>query len=131
MDRVHGAWQAGRDILLLVGGAAGLAAMAVWWRDSRGPTVFLVAAMLIALAPSLPLTISVAGIESERFVYPATIFSWILVPMALATVLPRRPALAVLGVVTLGQAAFLHQSNRAWRDAGDISHRVLTLAPRR
>jgi hypothetical protein len=104
---------------------AGLIVLAVLWirrPDTRPTLAFLLAGLVIALLPVLPLSISVATITSERFVYVPSVFTclftaWIVVCLAGHR---RALAVAVIALIVLVQARGLIRSNRAWRESGAL-----------
>lgn len=85
--------------------AAALIGLAVHaWREPgrRAGLLFLSAAFAVALAPVLPLTISLAGTTSERFVYVPTAFSCIVIAWAIDSVTgAARIATAVLSLAVV------------------------------
>jgi hypothetical protein len=107
---------------------AGLGVLA--WRRAaaRGPLLFLVSAFAIALAPALPLTISLTYTVSERYVYAATVFAAILVAWMSEVMSAGRRAIAVALIVLFAaiQARSLERANRGWAAAGELAHTVTT-----
>jgi hypothetical protein len=94
-------------------------------RDAR-LVFFTAAAMMLALLPVLPLTISETTTESERFTYVATAFSSLLVVATAAAVLRRRLAVAVAcGLLMAWHADVLLQNTWRWRDAGQMAHGII------
>jgi protein O-mannosyl-transferase len=80
----------------------------------------------LALAPVLPLTISLVNTESERFTYLATAFSCLLI-VAAATAILRRRALVVLACAPLvvWHGVVLHRDAVRLRDAGQVAHGII------
>ena len=74
---------------------AGAVLIAIARSRARRVMLFAGAAMLLALAPVLPLTISVASTESERFTYFATAFSSLLIVAAASTIMRHRVAVSI------------------------------------
>ena len=73
-----------------------VAILLVWRVRGRNARVllFTAVAMMLALAPVLPLTISVATTESERFIYVATAFSCLLIVSGADAILRSRVLVA-------------------------------------
>jgi hypothetical protein len=122
-----GLWVHHYDILLFAAGAIVLGLVFLRNRQARPGIAFLPAALAIALAPALPLTISLTYSVSERYVYVATVFSCILTAWMADLLSGRRRlfAAAVLGVVVLVQARGLVLANRKWIDAGRVGRTVM------
>jgi hypothetical protein len=106
-------------------GAGVLVGTALWAaRASRHP-LFLVAALGASLAPALPLTISLASSESERFVYLPSVFACILSIWWFRQVLRDRRALAAICLAWLAfHLVILEQSNRTWREAATLANTI-------
>lgn len=82
--------------------------------------------LALALAPVLPLTISLHTSESERLVYMATAFSAIFVLLWLQVVLRRQAAVAVVAAALVAVHGYaLQQSNRHWQEAAAITRSTL------
>lgn len=112
------------DLFVWIAGAAWLA-----WR-TRGASArvlaFCALAMICALVPVLPLTISIATTESERFVYLPTVFSCILLVWAFASVAPSRTLAVVACVLAIAvHAARLDKMNQRWQDAGLLTRNIV------
>jgi hypothetical protein len=108
--------------------AAVLAALAL---RARGRDLRIVAfatvAMLLALAPMLPMTISIATTESERFTYLATIFSSILIVGGMSAVLRHRALVAALcGILIVWHGMVLRRNTVRWRAAGEMARGIVT-----
>lgn len=104
-------------------------AILMFWRvrgrDVR-VVVFTAAAMLLALLPVLPLTISVATTESERFIYVATVFSCLLVVASASAILRNRVAVAAAcGTLMAWHGVVLVQNTHRWRDAGVMARGII------
>ena len=114
--------------LLVLGGLAVAVAIAGWRdRPGRRGLAFVVAGLVIALGPALPLSISLATTLTERYLYVATVFSCILMAWVIVRVV-RPPALAA--VLLAGAAAvqwhYLARSNRTWIEGYDVFHGVVS-----
>jgi len=101
----------------------------LWWRvrgrDAR-VVLFTAGAMMLALAPVLPLTISVATTESERFTYVATVFSCLLVVAAASAVLRHRLVVAAAcGLLMAWHGVVLVQNTIRWREAGQMARGII------
>lgn len=118
-------WMNAQDVYLFAAGAIALAFAALSRRERRA-VLFLAAAVVIALGPALPLSISVSNTVSERFVYTATVFSSILVVWIVWRLVPRR-AIATAAVVLFAalHARVLWSSNQTWADAAALFDRGL------
>lgn len=104
-------------------------AIAVLWLG-RGPRlraiVFAGGAMIVALAPVLPLTISVSSTESERFTYLPTVFSCMFMVWVIAAVVRNRVAAVALCLMATGiHAVGLARSNRIWEASGTLTRQIL------
>lgn len=114
---------------LLVFAALALVVAMVWWRDrpDRGGLAFVVAALVIALGPALPLSISLATTLTERYLYVATMFSCMLMAWVIVRVVRPVPLAAVL---LAGAAAvqwhYLARSNRTWVEGYDVFQGVVS-----
>lgn len=94
-------------------------------REAR-VVVFTAAAMMLSLAPVLPLTISVATTESERFIYVATIFSCLLVVAAASAVLRNRMAVAAAcGLLMAWHTVVLVENAVRWRQASEMARGII------
>jgi hypothetical protein len=108
-------WQYGRDWWLFGAGIAALAIVAIREPRSRPGLGFLSVALVIALAPALPLSISLVSTLTERYVYLATVFSCALLAwMITRLVANRTAAVTVLILAALFQWRGLSRSNAAW-----------------
>jgi hypothetical protein len=117
-------WLRGADLILWPGAVLVLA----WLARGRELRVLLFTAMalVIALVPVLPLTISISTSESERFVYLASAFSSILLIHAIRTVLRQRSlAVAVCALVIAVHATALVRANTHWRDSGLLTRSIV------
>jgi hypothetical protein len=77
--KLAGLWLRHYDLILFAFAAVFLIALFVRRPDTRRGLAFLVPAFIVALAPALPLSISLVNSVSERYVYVATVFSAVLV----------------------------------------------------
>jgi hypothetical protein len=94
-------------------------------RDAR-VVLFTAAAMMLALLPVLPLTISIATTESERFIYLATVFSCLLIVGAASAVLRHRVLVAAAcGLLMAWHGVVLVQNTIRWRDAGQMARGII------
>ena len=120
-------WTHYLDLLIFMGIAA--AVCLVVWRDRaswRG-LAFAIAALGVALAPVLPLSISLTSTLSERYLYPATVFSAILTAWIIVRLLqPRLLAVATLVLVAAGNVFYLQRSNRTWVEEDAIFRSVVS-----
>jgi hypothetical protein len=105
-----------------------IAATLLWrvrGRDGR-VVLFTVVAMILALLPVLPLTISVATTESERFIYLATVFSCLLVVGATAAVLRHRAlVVAACGALMVWHGVVLARNTVRWYEAGQMARDII------
>jgi hypothetical protein len=124
-SKLTGLWARGFAFVVLAAGAAVFAALWIRRRDARPTLAFLAIGLVIALLPVLPLSISVATVTSERFVYVPSIFACILMAWIPALVAGQRKALALtaIGVIVAAQATGLIQANRTWRESGALFER--------
>jgi hypothetical protein len=122
-----GLWVHHYDLLLIVAAAALLIWLLVSRPQGRAAILFLLAALAVSLAPSLPLTISLVDTVSERYVYVATVFSCILVALCCDLLAGRRRALVagVLAIFTVVHGYGLTMANRTWIDAGRLARTVM------
>lgn len=95
-------------------------------RRLRRVVLFTAAGAALALAPVLPLTISIVNTESERYTYLPTAFSCILMVAAAAAVLRSR-ALVVLACAPLvvWHGVVLHRDTSRFRDAGELARSIV------
>ena len=108
-------WAHYLDVVLVAAIAAGAAAVAAIDRRSRPGLAFLGMALAIALAPALPLSISLVNTLTERYIYLATIFSCALLAWTIVgLVRPRALGAALIVCIAGAQAEYLARSNRAW-----------------
>jgi protein O-mannosyl-transferase len=106
-----------------------LVAILLLWRvrgrDAR-VVIFTGVAMMLALLPVLPLSISVATSESERFTYVATVFSCLLVVASASAVLRSRAAVAAAcGVLMAWHGVVLVRNSIRWREAGQMARGII------
>ena len=102
--------------------------MLAWLARARTARVlvFSALALVIALVPVLPLTISISTTESERFVYLPSAFSCIFLVWAIKTVLSRRtPALLACALVIAVHAIRLVHANTQWQVAGALTKSII------
>lgn len=111
------------DVILLA------ATLLVMVRSARGRAAriltFSSLAVVIALLPVLPLTISISTTEGERYVYLPTAFSCILVITAIRTVLTRRMAVLACAVVIGVNAVALVRANARWGVSGTMTRSIV------
>ena len=94
-------------------------------RDGR-VVAFTAVAMMLALAPVLPLTISLSTTESERFTYLATVFSSLFVVATANVVLRQRALVLTTCGCAIGWHAFvLVENTTRWRDAGRLARGIV------
>lgn len=87
---------------------------------------FTTAAMMLALLPVLPLSISVSTTESERYTYVATVFSCLLVVAAASAVLRSRLAVAAAcGVLMAWHGVVLVRNTIRWHAAGEMTRGII------
>jgi hypothetical protein len=99
-----------------------------WFARAHAARVlaFCALAVVCALVPVLPMTISIATTESERFVYLPTAFSCILMVWAFASVLKPRAVAIVACLLAIGVHALeLEQANARWRASGALARSIL------
>ncbi|MFB3788195.1 MAG: hypothetical protein ACE15F_17685 [bacterium] len=100
----------------------------IWIERARLPILLLVLFLMYAavLAPVLNLSIHLGGSLGERLIYFPGVFI-LLMLVLIVHALVRRPGYAVLicGVLTLFYAAALHQSNRSWVSAGQLTQQII------
>lgn len=119
-------WQRRLDLLIWPLLAVVLIARA----RGRGPSgrvvLFAACATLIALAPVLPLSISIVSTESERFTYLPSAFSCLFVVAAAATVLRWRPLVALAcAPLILWHAVVLTRNTARLHDAGVMARGII------
>lgn len=112
------------DVILLV------ATLLVMARSARGRAarvlIFSGLALVIALLPVLPLTVSISTTEGERYVYLPTAFSCILVITVIRTVLTRRIVTVLACMVVIGvNAAALVRANAQWGVSGTLTRSII------
>ena len=93
-----------------------------------GPQVLLFTglAVLVALAPVLPLTISVSTSESERFVYLASAFACVFAMQSIEAVFRRRSVLVVFAsLIIVWHSAALVRANGRWRASGELTRGIV------
>ena len=102
-----------------------LVALRARGRDAR-LVLFAAAAVLLALLPVLPLSISVTTTESERLTYVATAFSCLLVVAAVHAVFRNRVLVAAAcAPLVVWHAVVLVQNTIRWRDAGQMARGII------
>lgn len=134
-----GFWSRDLDLILIVAVVVWLAIVFVRQSETRSGLAFLVPAFAIALAPVLPLSISMVNTVSERYVYVATVFSSILAAWFAEIAFGRRRLLASAAILVFAavHVRALERSNYAWAAAGELTRtltseiieRVRTTAP--
>jgi hypothetical protein len=119
-------WALGYDGVLIA--VATLFALVMFVRrpETRRGIAFLVAALVIALAPMFPLSISLVDSVSERYVYVPTVFSSILLAWFAELTFRRRFAVVAIAAFAGIHLVALERANRAWVEAGALGHRVTT-----
>jgi hypothetical protein len=116
-QRVSDAWSAGLDIPMI---AIGLALIVAGARRRTAALSFSVAGLVMALAPAVPLSISVATTESERMLYIPTAFGAIITVIVVDALVRRGWAkTTLLGVFIAAHAVLLQRMHDRWRAAGD------------
>jgi hypothetical protein len=96
-------------------------------RADYRPLVLLGLCFAGALAPVLPLSISVATPESERLIYMASAFASLLVVWFLDAALKRVWLVAAIVLVcSAGHVAALQRINRNWQEAAVVAEETLT-----
>lgn len=121
-------WASGYDIALMAIATVFAAVVFARRPETRRAIAFLVPAVVLALAPVFPLSISLVDTVSERYVYVPTVFSSILVVWFAEVLfggrrLPAGIAIAAFAAVNL---AALEGANRRWVAAGTFGHAVTT-----
>jgi hypothetical protein len=117
-------WLRGTDLILWPGVILVLAWLARG-RDLR-VLVFTALALVVALVPVLPLTISISTSESERFVYLASAFSSMFLVQAIRTSLRQRwLAIPACALVIVWHAAALVRANTHWQDSGLLTRGIV------
>ena len=96
----------------------------------RGPgarvALFCAAGLLLALSPTLPLTISIVNTESERFTYLPSVFSCLLVVAACHAVLRRRELVVVACIPLIAwHAVVMRRNTTRLHAAGEIARSVV------
>ena len=121
-----GLWTHHLDLVLFAAAAAILVFVATRRREDGARLAFLVAALFVALGPSLPLSISLVNTLSERYVYLATVFSCALVAWAFVRLTPL-PGVGFAGVVLLSlfQWHYLMRANDGWRRGDEVFRLVV------
>jgi hypothetical protein len=117
-------WLSGRDIFIWPIALIAIVAFA------RGRPLRMIAfaalATACALAPVIPLTISISTTESERYIYIPTVFSCILLVWAVRAVVKWRPAAVAICVAMLVlHSAALLRANVRWSAAGTLSRSII------
>ena len=111
--------------LVIVG--VGLAAIALAARDraERPALAFLMAALVLSLAPSAPLSIALVNTVSERYIYTPSAFSCILIAWIIYRVLPSRAlAGAAIGGLAIVHGAALIAANRTWSESAAVGRNL-------
>jgi protein O-mannosyl-transferase len=117
-------WLRGDDLIFW----PGVILLLAWLARGRAlrVLVFTAFALVIALAPVLPLTISINTSESERFVYFASAFSCIFFVQATRTLFRRRwLAIAICAMVIAGHSAALVRANAQWEASGQLTRGIV------
>ncbi len=117
-------WQRHRD--LIIWPLVALVVIVRGQRPVRRVVLFAACAAVIALAPTLPFTISIVTTESERFTYLPTAFSCLFIVGA-ATAVLRRPALVAgaLAPLILWHGVVLTRDTHRLRDAGEMARGIV------
>jgi hypothetical protein len=108
---------------------APVALILLWWRDPRTDYRLLALFALcfaLALGPMVPLSISLATTESERFIYLATVFASLLTVYFADAVLRHRGLL--VAAVLIWCAVHVHaltRSNHTLREAATMTEETL------
>ena len=117
-------WTHSIDLL----GAAIVAAGFLWglMRSAYRPMTLLTVWLSLALAPVLPLSISMVATDSERLIYLPSAFAALLAVWLLHSFL-RFPSVAVIATLLLcwWNIVELKNHNRIWRDAGTMSREMI------
>ena len=106
-----------------------LALILAWFvkRADFRPLVLLGLCFAGALAPVLPLSISIATAESERLIYMASAFASLLAVWFLDAALKRVWLVAAIVLVcSIGHIAALQRVNRNWQEAAVVVEETLT-----
>ena len=119
-------WTLGYDAVLTV--VAALFGLAVFTRqpETRRGIAFLVSALVIALAPVFPLSISLINSVSERYVYVPTVFSSILLARFAELIFRRHFAVVAIAAFAGMHLLALERANREWVEAGGLAKTVTT-----
>ncbi len=119
-----GLWLHRYDAILFAALAAFVAVVFVRRADARRRLAFLVPAFFVALAPALPLSISLMNSVSERYVYAATLFSSILLASIAEFAFSGRRLWTIATILLFAaiHVRALQRSNRLWADAGVLAH---------
>ncbi len=121
-------WARGYDLVMIA--VATLLVSFVFARrpETRRAIAFLVPALVFALTPVFPLSISLVDSVSERYVYVPTIFSSILLVWfaELAFGSRRLPAGIAIAAFAAVHLLALERANRVWVAAGALAHTVTT-----
>jgi hypothetical protein len=114
-------WARNLDIPLIAIGV-GIATLAAWIQPLvRLPMAFAASALVVALVPALPLTISLATTETERVTYIPTAFASVVIILAVRGLLSSATLRwAVIGVLCLGHSVILQRLNDRWVTAGQV-----------
>ncbi|HEX6463195.1 MAG TPA: hypothetical protein VFZ98_02025 [Vicinamibacterales bacterium] len=108
-------WVHKLDLVLIAVLAAGVAVVWLVHARDRAGLTFTCGALLLALAPALPFSISLVNTLTERYVYEASVFSAILVAWLIVRLLPSRAlAVAALAIAGVIQWQHLARSNATW-----------------
>lgn len=118
-------WQHRLDLYVL----APAAAILVWLADRRAwrPLLLLAAFFVLAIAPIMPLSISLVTPESERLIYLATAFAS-LFTVWLADAVVKKPAIVVAFTVVFGawHLRALDRTNELWIAAASLTRSQTT-----
>jgi len=117
-------WVYNYDVALLAAAAILLGVMFVRYPKDRPALAFLPAALLVSLAPALPLTIALGNSVSERYVYTPTVFSCILIAWLVGLLRRRLLALTTVVCVVMLHAQALVVANRAWVEAAQVCQQI-------
>jgi hypothetical protein len=95
-------------------------------KEDRPGLAFLAGGFFLALAPALPLSISLVNTLSERYIYLTTVFSCTVVAWALVRLTPL-PTVGFSAVVlfSLLQWHSLIRANDGWRRGGEVFRSVV------
>jgi hypothetical protein len=120
-------WLFGWDRWLLAAALLAAAAVAIVYKRDRWRLAFVVAALLVAIAPALPFSISITTTLTERYLYLTTVFSSILVAWLIVRLVPVRPvAVALLAIAAAGQWVYLARSNATWVRGDEVFRSVVS-----